>query len=131
MNVTLPVTRIRWLIDGRGVHTLAHRPFSGQDALNYAPSLLGLRDMRIAFHGTAELASPCREAVAKVPGHDIVAVVHPPDRPKGRDLNPRHRRYSYRRSVSVSRQQPLESRPAAIDPSWSGGAPFDLIVVVA
>ena len=39
--------------------------------------------MRIVFMGTAELACPCLEAIAK---HEIVAVVTQPDRPKGRSL---------------------------------------------
>jgi methionyl-tRNA formyltransferase len=44
--------------------------------------------MRIVFMGTAELAGPCLEALAKLPGHEIAAVFTQPDRPKGRDLKP-------------------------------------------
>ena len=36
--------------------------------------------------GTAELACPCLEAVARMPGHELVGVITQPDRPKGRDL---------------------------------------------
>src|ERR1043166_3047380 len=42
--------------------------------------------MRILFMGTAELACPCLEAVAKLPVHELVGVVTQPDRPKGRSL---------------------------------------------
>src|ERR1041384_7426242 len=42
--------------------------------------------MRILFMGTAELACPCLEAIAKLPEHEIVGVVTQPDRPKGRSL---------------------------------------------
>lgn len=38
--------------------------------------------------GAAELACPCLEAVARLPGHEIAAVVTQPDRPKGRHLKP-------------------------------------------
>lgn len=44
--------------------------------------------MRIVFMGTAELASPSLEALAKLTGHEIVAVFTQPDRPKGRELKP-------------------------------------------
>lgn len=36
--------------------------------------------------GSAELACPCLEALAALPGHEIVAVITQPDKPKGRDL---------------------------------------------
>jgi methionyl-tRNA formyltransferase len=42
--------------------------------------------MRIVFMGTAELACPVLESVAKRSSHEVVAVVTQPDRPKGRDL---------------------------------------------
>jgi methionyl-tRNA formyltransferase len=42
--------------------------------------------MRIVFMGTAELACPVLESVAKRSGHDVVSVVTQPDRPKGREL---------------------------------------------
>ncbi len=42
--------------------------------------------MRIIFMGSAELACPCLEALARLPSHEVVAVVTQPDRPKGRDL---------------------------------------------
>jgi len=44
--------------------------------------------MRIIFMGTAELACPCLEAVSRLSGHDTIAVVTQPDRPKGRHLQP-------------------------------------------
>jgi methionyl-tRNA formyltransferase len=87
--------------------------------------------MRIAFLGTAELAGPCLEAVAKAPGHEVVAVVTQPDRPKGRDLQPAPppvKVIAERLSLPV--QQPLKIRePAAIDVLRA--AEPDLIVVVA
>lgn len=39
--------------------------------------------MRIVFMGTPDFACPCLEAMVKA-GHDVVAVVTQPDRPKGR-----------------------------------------------
>jgi len=42
--------------------------------------------MRIIFMGAAELACASLEAVASLPGHEVVAVVTQPDKPKGRDL---------------------------------------------
>jgi methionyl-tRNA formyltransferase len=44
--------------------------------------------MRILFMGTAELAAPCLETLASLPGHSVVGVITQPDRPKGRDLKP-------------------------------------------
>lgn len=87
--------------------------------------------MRIAFLGTAELAVPCFEAVAKIPGHEVVVVVTQPDRPKGRDLKPT----SPPVKVTAERlglpiQQPLKIRePDAID-SLRAAQP-ELIIVVA
>ncbi len=87
--------------------------------------------MRIAFMGTAELAGPCLEAVAKVPGHEVAVVVTQPDRPKGRDLKPAPppvKVVAERLGLSV--QQPLKIRePAAID-ALRVARP-DLIIVVA
>ncbi len=88
-------------------------------------------NMRIAFMGTAELAVPCLEAVAKMPGHEVVAVVTQPDRPKGRDLKPSPPPVK----VAAERlgfpvQQPLKIRePAAID-SVRAMRP-DLVIIVA
>ncbi|HOW64361.1 MAG TPA: methionyl-tRNA formyltransferase [Candidatus Paceibacterota bacterium] len=42
--------------------------------------------LRIVFMGTADLACPVLEALAKVPEYQMLAVVTQPDRPKGRDL---------------------------------------------
>ena len=87
--------------------------------------------MRIAFMGTAELAGPCLEAVAKVPGHEVVAVVTQPDRPKGRDLKPAPppvKAVAERLGLPI--QQPLKIRdPAAIDALCA--AQPDLVIVVA
>ncbi len=87
--------------------------------------------MRIVFMGTAELAAPCLEAVAKMPGHEVVAVVTQPDRPKGRDLKPTAppvKVVAERLGLPV--QQPLKIRePAAID--LLRATQPDLIVVVA
>ena len=87
--------------------------------------------MRIAFMGTAELAGPCLEAVAKAPGHEVIAVVTQPDRPKGRDLQPAPppvKVVAERLGLPV--QQPLKIRePTAID-ALRATQP-DLVVVVA
>jgi methionyl-tRNA formyltransferase len=88
--------------------------------------------MRIAFMGTAELAGPCLEAVTKVPGHEVVAVVTQPDRPKGRDLKPAPppvKVVAERLGLPVI-QQPLKIRePSAV--VALGATRPDLIVVVA
>ncbi len=87
--------------------------------------------MRIAFLGTAQLAVPCFEAVAKLPGHEVVAVVTQPDRPKGRDLQPAPPPVK----VAAERlgfpvQQPLKIRePDAIE-AMRATQP-DLVIVVA
>src|ERR1700683_2275351 len=87
--------------------------------------------MRIVFMGTAELAAPCLEAVAKVPGHQVVAVVTQPDRPKGRDLKPTPPPVKVAAErLGLPIQQPLKiSEPPAVDP-WRGTRP-DLVIVVA
>ena len=87
--------------------------------------------MRIAFMGTAELAGPCLEAVAKVPGHEVVAVVTQPDRPKGRDLKPAPPPVKViAERLGLYIQQPLKIRePAAV--VALGAAQPDLIIVVA
>jgi|SRR5579862_2310407 len=87
--------------------------------------------MRIAFMGTAELAGPCLEAVAKMSGHEVVAVVTQPDRPKGRDLKPAPppvKVVAERLGLPV--QQPLKIREAAAIEGLRAAQP-DLIVVVA
>jgi methionyl-tRNA formyltransferase len=87
--------------------------------------------MRIAFLGTAELAGPCLEAVARMPGNEVVGVVTQPDRPKGRDLQPAPppvKIVAQRLELPV--QQPLKIRePAAVEALRA--AQPDLIVVVA
>ncbi len=87
--------------------------------------------MRIAFMGTAELACPCLEAVAKLSGHQVVTVVTQPDRPKGRNLKPAPPPVKVAAErLGLLVQQPLKIRePAAID-SLRAVQP-DLIIVVA
>jgi methionyl-tRNA formyltransferase len=87
--------------------------------------------MRIAFLGTAELAVPCFEAVAKVPGHEVVAVVTQPDRPKGRDLKPALPPVKVAAErLGLPIQQPLKIRePGAIE-AVKALQP-DLVIVVA
>lgn len=87
--------------------------------------------MRIVFMGTAELAAPCLEAVAKMPGQEVVAVVTQPDRPKGRDLKPTPPPVKVAAErLGLPIQQPLKIRePAAID-DLRATQP-DLVVVVA
>src|ERR1017187_1294105 len=87
--------------------------------------------MRIAFMGTAELASPCLEAVAKLSGQQVVAIVTQPDRPKGRDLKPAPPPVKIAAEhLGLLIQQPLKIRePTAID-SLRAAQP-DLIIVVA
>jgi methionyl-tRNA formyltransferase len=87
--------------------------------------------MHIVFMGTAELACPSLEAVAKVSGNDIVTVVTQPDRPKGRDLKPTPPPVKVAAErLGLLLQQPLKIRePAAID-SLRAARP-DLIIVVA
>jgi methionyl-tRNA formyltransferase len=87
--------------------------------------------MRIVFMGTAELACPCLEALAKMPGHEVVAVVTQPDRPKGRDLKPTPppvKVVAERLGLPV--QQPLKIREAAAVEALRVMQP-DLVIVVA
>ena len=87
--------------------------------------------MRIVFMGTAELACPCLEAVARMPGHEVVAVITRPDRPKGRDLKPAPppvKTVAERLGLPV--QQPVKiNEPSAIKAVQD--ARPDLIIVVA
>jgi methionyl-tRNA formyltransferase len=87
--------------------------------------------MRMAFMGTAELACPCLEAVATTPGHEVVAVVTQPDRPKGRDLRPSPppvKVVAERLGLPV--QQPLKIRESAAVEVLRAAQP-ELIIVVA
>ena len=87
--------------------------------------------MRIVFMGTAELACPCLEAVAKMPGHEVVAVVTQPDRRKGRDLKPTPppvKVVAARLGLPV--QQPQKIREPAAVKTLQAAQP-DLIIVVA
>jgi methionyl-tRNA formyltransferase len=87
--------------------------------------------MRIAFMGTAELAGPCLEAVAKGPGHEVVVVVTQPDRPKGRDLKPAPPPVKVvAERLGLSLQQPLKIREPAVIDALRAAQP-DLIIVVA
>jgi len=81
--------------------------------------------------GTAELAGPCLEAVARMSGHEVVAVVTQPDRPKGRDLKPAPPPVKVvAERLGLPIQQPLKIREAAAIESLRAALP-DLIVVVA
>jgi methionyl-tRNA formyltransferase len=87
--------------------------------------------MRIAFMGTAELACPCLEAVAKLSGHQVVAVVTQPDRPKGRDLKPAPPPVKVAAErLGLPIQQPLKIHESAAIDSLRATQP-DLIIVVA
>jgi len=81
--------------------------------------------------GTAELASPCLEVVAKLTGHEIVLVITQPDRPKGRNLQPAPPPVKVTaEKLGLPVQQPVKmSEPAAIE--LVRAARPDLIVVVA
>ena len=87
--------------------------------------------MRIVFMGTAELACPCLEAVAKLPQHEVAAVVTQPDRPKGRDLRPASSPVKVvAQRLDLPIHQPEKIRePAAVD-SLRAANP-DLIIIVA
>ncbi len=79
--------------------------------------------------GSAELACPCLEALAKLPGHEIVAVVTQPDKPKGRDLKlspPPVKLTAVQLGLLVS--QPVKVREAVAE---IRALRPDLIVVVA
>ena len=87
--------------------------------------------MRIVFMGTAELACPCLEAVARMPGHEVVAAVTQPDRPRGRNLKlaPSPLKLVADR-LGLPIQQPLKIRePGAVE-ALRAMRP-DLIIVVA
>ena len=87
--------------------------------------------MRIVFMGTAELAAPCLEAVAKIPGQEVVAVITQPDRPKGRTLKPTPPPVKVAADrLGLPIQQPPKIRePAGIE-ALRATQP-DLVVVVA
>ncbi len=87
--------------------------------------------MRIIFMGTAELASPCLEALAAMPGHQVVHVVSQPDRPKGRSLQlapPPVKVTAEKLGLPVS--QPLKLRASEAVDALRALQP-DLIIVVA
>jgi methionyl-tRNA formyltransferase len=87
--------------------------------------------MRIAFMGTAELAVPCFEAVAKLPGHEVVVVVTQPDRPKGRDLRPSPPPVKVAAErLGFAVRQPLKIRESDAIDSLRTARP-DLVIVVA
>lgn len=93
--------------------------------------LLTPTNMRIVFMGTAELACLGLEAAAKATGHEVVAVVTRPDRPKGRDLKPSSppvKLVAERLGLPV--QQPAKISEAAAIEALQAAQP-DLIIVVA
>lgn len=87
--------------------------------------------MRILFIGTAELACPCLDAVARLAGHEVIGVITQPDRPKGRELKPAPPPVKVAaEKLGLVVHQPLRMRePAAIDLVRVGRP--DLIIVVA
>lgn len=87
--------------------------------------------MRIVFMGTAELACPCLEALATLPGHELIGVITQPDRPKGRDLKlapPPVKVVAERLKLPV--HQPVTIKEAAAVEALRSLKP-DLIVIVA
>ena len=42
--------------------------------------------LRIVFFGTAEIACPSLEALARDPDFQVIGVITQPDKPRGRDL---------------------------------------------
>lgn len=87
--------------------------------------------MRIIFMGSAELACPCLEALARLPSHEIVAVVTQPDKPKGRDLKlspPPVKVTAEKLGLPV--QQPAKMKDPAAQEALRALRP-DLIAVVA
>ncbi|HTS17123.1 MAG TPA: methionyl-tRNA formyltransferase [Verrucomicrobiae bacterium] len=87
--------------------------------------------MRIVFMGTAELAVPCLEAITKMPGQEVVAVVTQPDRPKGRDLKSAPSPVKVEASrLGLPVEQPLKIRETATIDFLRAARP-DLIIVVA
>jgi len=87
--------------------------------------------MRILFMGTAELACPCLEALAKLQQYELVGVVTQPDRPKGRDLkssSPPVKIVANRLGLAV--HQPMKIREAASVEQIRAAHP-DVIIVVA
>ncbi len=87
--------------------------------------------MRSVFIGTAELAGPCLEAVARLSGHEVVGVVTQPDRPQGRDLKPAPppvKRVAARLGLPVFQPDQIRAAPAV--EALRRLCP-DLIIVVA
>jgi methionyl-tRNA formyltransferase len=87
--------------------------------------------MRLVFMGSAELACASLEAVAALPGHEVVAVVTQPDKPKGRDLQlapPPVKDTAAKLGLPV--QQPVKIREEAALAALRVLRP-DLIIVVA
>ena len=81
--------------------------------------------------GLAELACPCLEALVSLPGHEVVAVVTQPDKPKGRDLKlapPPVKVTAQRLGIAV--QQPSSMKDPAAIAALAALRP-DLIAVVA
>ena len=87
--------------------------------------------MRIIFMGSAELACPCLEALARLPSHEIVAVVTQPDKPKGRDLQlgPPPVKLAVK-PLGLTVKQPVSMKDPAAHEMLRALRP-DLIVVVA
>ncbi|RME23528.1 MAG: methionyl-tRNA formyltransferase, partial [Deltaproteobacteria bacterium] len=86
--------------------------------------------LRIVFMGTPDFAVPSLDALVAA-GHDVIAVVAQPDRPKGRGRKP-----VSPPTIVRARQLGIETRqPRAINRGpfreWFTRTPFDVAVVVA
>jgi methionyl-tRNA formyltransferase len=87
--------------------------------------------MRILFMGTADLACPCLDAIARLPEQQVIGVITQPDRPRGRDLKllPTPVKVVAEK-LGLPVHQPLKVRePAAIELVHNSKP--DLILVVA
>jgi methionyl-tRNA formyltransferase len=88
-------------------------------------------DLRVVFMGTAELACASLEALWRVPGFSVVAVVTQPDKPKGRDLKLQSTPIKVvATKYELPVHQPVKARAPEFVDQLRGLAP-DLIVVAA
>ena len=87
--------------------------------------------MRLIFMGTPSFVVPVLEALAAMPGVDIVGIVTPPDRPAGRGRQsepPPVKLFALEHQMAVL--QPASLRPEASQDALAALAP-DVIVVAA
>ena len=84
--------------------------------------------MRLIFLGTPVFAVPTRQHLVQA-GHRVLAAVTQPDRPRGRDSSPRHRRWRRRAAPRSPRYQPERIRCSdAVEHLRSLGAEAMVIV---